>query len=476
MLGRVDHANLVINVVPRTSGKPADVDVYASQTLANAKTAEEYVNKALEMKTKYDHTTPSSSFVKYDIYEPEKTKLMPVISAPNEVTEPMSHKEDVSDMTRSASEYSDFSIEHPQEYVSQTTTTTYKHPALSTHFSDLDSSNSDYNHNYNYMSSIQHYDPYDSIKTSYDPFKQINYDNRQSMDDAMRKLAGYPSKEEMIKYIERAVKKYFKELDLPSKIHSSHSSSASLPLPLSGSSSAQAEIKTYYRFPSSTTPSPIDSTKLYSAGIHSEFFKPSKGISPKPSYVTVKPFTLDSYSPEGVDLTIPSKKRPKPLDLSALDVGQSWSHTSSSHPEPVVTYRKKKKPKLHLSSQTYHDINSLPYVPNRGLLYDDYSPYSTATSTIDHPSGSSHYSSHKDHPVGASISFGGGHSHGDHHHHHKHHKHRHHGHGHHSSHSHHNDDSKSSFIPSMQVVNGVPVTNPYKFNMDTLKYFYFQLE
>lgn len=472
MLGRVDHANLVINVVPRTNGKPTDVDLYASHTLANAKTAEEYVNKAIEMKNKYEHTTPSSSFVKYDIYEADKTKLIPVISTPSYATEPMAHKEDISDMSKSSSEFSDFSIEHPPEFLQQTTTTTYKHPALSSssHFKDLDSSNSDYN----YMSSIQHhYDPYDSIR-------QINHDNRYSLDDAMRKLAGYPSKDEMIKYIERAVKKYLKELDITGKLHNPSSLSPLTPVsPLSGSSSAQAEIKTYYRFPSSTTANPIESTKLYSAGIHSEFFKPTKGSSSKPSYATVKPFSIDSYSPEGVDLTIPSKKRPKPIDLSALDVGQSWSHTASSHAEPVVTYRKKKKPKLHLSSQTYHDINSLPYMPNRGLIYDEYSPFSTATSIIDHPSGgSSHYSSQKDHPVGASISFGGL-SHGEHHdhdhhnndhhhdhHHHDRHRHRHHGHRHHHS-SH--DDSKSNFVPSMQVVNGLPVTNPYKFNMETLK-------
>lgn len=455
MLGRVDHANLVINVVPRTNGKPADVDLYASHTLANAKTAEEYVNKALEMKNKYDHTTPSSSFVKYDVYEAEKTKLMPVVSTPSQVTEPMSHKEDVHDMTKSASEFAEYSLEHPQEYVHQTTTTTYKHPALSTQFKDLDSSNSDYNHNYNYLTSIAHhqnYDPYESIK-------HINHDNRNNMDDVMRKLSGYPSKEEMIKYIERAVKKYLKEMDLAGKLTAS---------PLSGSSSAQAEIKTYYRFPSSTTASPLETTKLYSAGIHSEFFKPSKGSSPKPSYSTIKPFTFDTYNPEGIDLTIPSKKRPKPLDLSALDVGQSWSHSTAHASEPAVTYRKKKKPKLHLNSQTYQDINSLPYLPNRGLIYDEYSPYSTATSIIDHPSGSSHYSTHtKDHPVGASISFGG-HSHESK-------RHRHHGHSHghghhHSSHSHHHDhDEKSNFVPSMQVVNGIPVTNPYKFNMETLK-------
>lgn len=488
LLGRVDHANLVINVVPRANGKPADVDVYASQTLANAKTAEEYVNKALEMKNKYEHTTPSSSFVKYDIYEGEKTKLMPVISTPSHVTEPMSHKEDISDMTKSASEYSsEFSFDQPQEsYVHQTTTTTYKHPALSTHFKDLDSSNSNYNQNYNFLSSIQHhYDPYDSIKNlqSYDPIKHINHDNRHSMDDAMRKLVGYPSKEDMIKYIERAVKKYLKELEISGKLQSPSpsyspsfspsfssalspsSSSSSSFSPLSGSSSAQAEIKTYYRFPSSTPASPVDSTKLYSTGIHSEFFKPNKGSASKPAYVTVKPFTIDSYNPEGIDLTIPSKKRPKPLDLSALDVGQSWQHPTSSHQEPPITYRKKKKSKLHLNSQTYHDINSLPYIPNRGLIYDEYSPFSTATSIIDHPSGSSHYSSHKDHAVGASISFGD-HAHGEHRH-----RHRHHGKGHHHSHhsSHHNDDEKSSFVPSMQVVNGIPVQNPYKFNMDTLK-------
>lgn len=491
-IGRVDHANLVINVVPRSSNpnsRPADVDVYASQTLSNAKTAEEYVNKALEMKTKFDHTTPSSSFVKYDIYEGEKTRLMPVASTPSHVTEPMiplapiTQKEDITDMSKSASEYNSFSIEHPQEYVAQTITTTYKHPALSSmssssssnNYKDLDSSNSNhYSNNHNFMSNFD--------TTPYDPIRHINHDNRHSFDDAMRKLTGYPlSKEEMIKYIERAVKKYMKQLE----------SSNKLPLALGGSSSGQGEIKTYYNFPSSTASSPIESANLYSAGIHSEFFKPSKGISyASPSYSTVKPFSLDTYSPEGIDLTLPSKKRPKPLDLSALDVGQSWQHSTSSHAEPAVTYRKKKKPKHHSSAQAYQDINALPYVPHHGLTFDEYNPpFSTAqTSYIDHSSGNNYYlpSSQKDHSVGASISFGGqsipslhsgssgsGSSH--HHHKHKSHHHKHH-HNHHHHHdvphhhdSHYHDESKTNFVPSMQVVNGIPISNPYKFNMDTLK-------
>lgn len=461
-------------MVPRSNARPTDVDVYATHTLANAKTAEDYVNKALQMKTKYDHTTPSSSFVKYDIYEAEKTKLVPVVSTPSHVTEPMipmipsapqaHQKEDISDMSKSASEYTDFSIEHPQEYVAQTITTTYKHPSLTNHYKDLSSSSSykdlepsnsdhysNHNHQHQHHSYVQGYDPYDTIRN-------INHDNRNNLDDVMRKLSGYPSKDEMIKYIERAVKKYLREYDFGGK------------LSLAGSPSAQGEIKTYYSFPSSTA-SPIESTKLYSAGIHSEFFKPSKGSYSTPSYSTVKPFAVESYIPEGIDLTIPSKKRPKPIDLSALDVGQSWSHSSQTHGEPVVTYRKKKKPKIHLSSQTHQDINALPYVPNRGLIYDDYSsPYSTPSAySIDH--SNSHYAPHKDHSVGASISFGG-HSHGGHHHHHKHKHHSHHHDDskyHHDDSKYHHDDSKTNFVPSMQVVNGIPITNPYKFNMDTLK-------
>lgn len=402
--------------------------------MANAKTAEEYVNKALDMKQKYEHSTPSSSFVKYDIYDSEKTKLMPIHTQENQhelnqqEAEGLTPKEDIADMTKSASEYSEY-IQHPAEYVAQTTTTTtYKHPEYSTNFKDLDPSNSDYNQHY-----MNNYDTFDSIRN-------INYDHN-SYNSALRKLAGYPSKEEMIKYIERAVKKYLREMTLNGKLSSS----------LNSAPSAHAEVKTYYRFPSSTTVSPpIESTKMYSAGTHSEFFKPTKH-SYKHSYV--KPLTVDTYAPEGVDLTVRSKKRPKPIDLSALDVGQSWSHSSTlNNPEPIIPYRKPKKHKIHINTQTYHDINALPYVPNRGLLHEDYNPYSTATAYIDHSNGH-HHSSYKDHPVGASISFGG-HAHNTHH-------------G-----SYGNSDEpthKAQFTPSMQVVNGIPVKNPYKFNMDTLK-------
>lgn len=443
--GRIDHANLVINVVPRTTSnvKPADVDLIASQTLANAKTAEEYVSKALEMKQKYEHTTPSSSYVKYDIFEGQKTKLLPVEpKEQHESTESIAKEDAIGDMTKSASEYSEYYNSSPEYAMQTTTTTTYKHPELGNYnYKDLESANSDFSQHY----SSSNYD------NTFDSIKNLNQDTHYGYSSAITAL---PSKQEMISYIEKAVKKYLREMDLSGK--------------LTGSPSAQAEIKTYYRFPSTTPPPPPigGPTKIYSTGTHSEFFKPGKHSYKdnylKSSYSTVKPFTIDSdYIPENVDLTVRSKKRQKPIDLSALDVGQSWSHTSqiSHQGEPPLPPRrkKKKKPKIHLNSQTYHDINALPYAPNRGLIYDEHNPYSTALPYTEH--GSNGYSSHKDHSVGASISFGGGSPHSS---------------GYHSTYGHNDETSSGSssskrFVPSMQVVNGIPVTNPYKFNMDTLK-------
>lgn len=446
-------------MVPRGGGKPVDVDEYASQTLANAKTAQDYVNKAIEMKHKYaEHTTPSSSYMKYDIYEPDqtKTKLIPIVSSTQRpASENITPKEDITDLSKSPSEYSEY-IAHPQEYLAHqtTTTTTYKHPQFDSaqmhSIKDSDSANTDYSQHY----LTQYGDQYDSIKS-------LQHDqHRDSINTALRKLAGYPSKEDMIKYIERAVKKYLREMDLTGKLGSS----------LSSQPSAHAEIKTYYRFPSTTTPSPIDATKMYSAGTHSEYFKPSKALKQMYTLNTVKPFTMESYGsgayiPEGVDLTVRAKKRPKPIDLANLDVGQSWSH-SGLNMEPSIPYRppKSKKPKLHINTQTYHDINAMPYVPTRGApVYEEYSPYSTASAYLDQPTGGFHsYNSHKDLPVSASLSFGG-HSHGSHSH-----SGRHLG----SGFSHPYDDAssaKSQFVPSMQVVNGLPVKNPYKFNMETLK-------
>lgn len=74
-----------------------------------------------------------------------------------------------------------------------------------------------------------------------------------------------------------------------------------------------------------------------------------------------------------VDLTV-KKNKQKPFDLSAIDVGQSYQHVSHfDHSAAlknveefdttnVVAHQQQQgKPKLHFSQQTYHDINNLGY-------------------------------------------------------------------------------------------------------------------
>lgn len=400
------------------------MELLASQSLANAKTAEEYVNKALELKHRYEHTTPSSSFVKYDVYEKEKKKRVHPSPTTNLVEEPLKiNVEDSSgDLAKSSTEFHDYY--HTPEVVKTTTTTTYNPTA----YRDLEGSNSDYNHHF-----TTNYDAYSAIHS-------MNYENQKNMNEAFNKISGYPTKQELYEYIEKAVMKFMSEMNLGTKY-------AGIGNSVSPAPSAHAEIKTYYRLPSSL-PSPSTTTKLISTGTHSEFFKPTKGS--KFSYPTVKPFVMETYTPHTIDLTARYKKRPSALDIATLDVGQSLSHTSSS--DPVNAYRKPYKPKSHASSQTYQDINNAQtYLPNRGLIYDDHIPYTSATSSYRDYSEANSGSSYKDEGlsnVGASISFGG------------------------QSQSDASESEKSNqgqFVPSMQVVNGIPVTNPYKFNMHTLK-------
>lgn len=72
-----------------------------------------------------------------------------------------------------------------------------------------------------------------------------------------------------------------------------------------------------------------------------------------------------------VDLTV-KKNKQKPFDLSAIDVGQSYQHVShfdhsaalknvEEFDQTNVVAHQQSKPKLHFSQQTYHDINNLSY-------------------------------------------------------------------------------------------------------------------
>lgn len=386
----------------------------ASQALANAKTAEEYVNKAMEMRHKYDHTTPSSSFVKYDIFENVETKHLSPSQPPSQIEYPIQKKATTELVEKSAPDYED-------SYEDFRRPDFLRFNAALKNFKEQDNAGA-YSHQYSDL---------------YDPFAANDDKSHMFQANAPRSVnSNYPSKAEVFRQIEKSVLKYMRELEADGKLPG-----------VSNRPVAHAEIKTYYRFPTSTVASPSPATKIVNTGTHSEFFKTTKHGGNKVKYSTIKPFTADTFIPENIDLTIPGKKRPKPVDLDALDVGQTWLHSNEQHSHGLR--RKPGKPKLHFNSQTYQDINALSFPPNKGPFDEDNVPYSSQSwsdqvnspSTLNIKEGAAN--------VGASISFG------------------------HNQEAFGSEDAAKAvhgqYIPSVQIINGVPVANPYKFHMDTLK-------
>ncbi|XP_052565948.1 uncharacterized protein LOC128093400 [Culex pipiens pallens] len=170
---------------------------------------------------------------------------------------------------------------------------------------------------------------------------------------------------------------------------------------------------------------------------------------PKNTYSAGKPLkvaieSLQEQLGASVDLTVKGPKATVKPDLSAIDVGQSYLHgptyepnvplKSSSHNfgTPSVVQIPAQKAKLHFNQQTYHDINSLTNVKESQNLKQS-SPYSSIKG------GTAN--------VGASISFGGGKG--------------------------HDDDHKlgpEAMDAPIQIINGIPVTNPYNIDINTLRY------
>nr|XP_029718669.1 uncharacterized protein LOC115261346 [Aedes albopictus] len=174
---------------------------------------------------------------------------------------------------------------------------------------------------------------------------------------------------------------------------------------------------------------------------------------PKNTYPAGKPLksaieTIQEQLGNSVDLTVKGTKAPFKPDLSAIDVGQSYLHGPSYDPpipvktvpsnfdSPAVVKIPAQKPKLHFNQQTYHDINSLTNLKETQNLKAS-SPYSSIKG------GSAN--------VGASISFGGANK----------------------VSTTHAEDIKlgpEALDAPIQIINGIPVTNPYNIDMNTLRY------
>lgn len=435
----------MVNLLPQQTQRPI-VDIVASQTLANARTAAEYVSRALEMRA--HNKAPHSSYVKYDVYEKEETQQLP---EPSQIEVPQ-HGHRITSRnpeSRTKKRYADYEYHRKPE---QTPTT----------YTMIDNENS-YSHHHGHHDEVSDHRPNDVGKIPIYATAEV-------------------PKAEIINQIKLSVIKYMKELEADGNFPAISA--------IATTAQPHTEIKTYYRFPSSTV-APTHATAIYeqiaeqnkqypSYG-HSQYYKNSvpyktyqshKSASSnkvrEPGYTSttmVPSYSTDSYESESVtphiDLTFRSKARPKPIDLAALDVGQSWSHDSvydqqhsgeyrghrQTTVRPAQHYYTTPKPKLHFSSQTYHDINSMTYSPVKGLhteteqRYNDQSAY-----------GSSHVTPVHFRDISPSVgtSFSVVTDSGE-------------------SQEEPKESEEQQYRGPVHVINGIPVSNPYKFNFEQLK-------
>uniref|UniRef100_A0A182QBH3 Uncharacterized protein n=1 Tax=Anopheles farauti TaxID=69004 RepID=A0A182QBH3_9DIPT len=175
----------------------------------------------------------------------------------------------------------------------------------------------------------------------------------------------------------------------------------------------------------------------------------------KPLKVAIE--SLQDTLSSNVDLTVKGNKQLVKPDLSAIDVGQSYLHGSTldhgtspkgGHSYDGASSSASPKTKLHFNQQSHHDINTMLNA-KEGLRTNLKGSY------LDHSSNT--YGSIKGGSanVGASISFGNG------------------GmglpKGIHTS----EDDNKiapEALDAPIQIINGIPITNPYNIDINTLRY------
>lgn len=413
---------MVVDPVP-TERRRA-VEMVASSALANARTAAEYVSRALEMQGKH-RTPPHSNYVKYDVYTNQETKSL----QPN--NDDYDDDDQVNQIEIPVKSYpavprssSDFDYQHRNYGVRKPPVVTTSAPEQRMH-KKVEADNI----------------PYVVVEP---PYGSTNADIPKS---------------EIIKHIQTSVMRYMKELEAEGRLPSSSVGIASTERP-------RTEIKTYYRILPVATASDEynkiekvkDDYSAVAAATHSEFFKPNSAKAPQ-SYQTFKSTTQSTkeifhpaattQSTPNIDLTFRSRgRRPKPsIDLAALDVGQSWSHHDTTE---------HRKPKLHFNSDAYHEINSMTYggggktnlnsgeeAPDNVATYGDSSAYgsSSQVTPVKFKDGDTKHvqstiavdSMGSDQNVEPSIS------------------------------------ADEHYRGPIHVINGIPVTNPYKFNMDQLK-------
>lgn len=297
-----------------------------------------------------------------------------------------------------------------------------------------------------------------------------NSDHVRIVDPAVR--GGRPiefTKDDYLRHIKQAVVQYMKDYQ---KEPSASSGSAKLKNQRYQDSVYETR-ETPYR--PTKTPSAATTASSYKHSLPSHQYKSLSSLKlPKNVYSTsrLKDAIEDLQESPQVDLTV-KKNKQKPFDFSAIDVGQSYQHVShfdhsaalknvEEFDQSNVVAHQQSKPKLHFSQQTYHDINNLGFNQKQKYLNDDTENESPSYKGYTLPSkhnskgsqgGSSSYSAinFESSKLPRIVSQHGGQIFGS-----------------------DDDDEDENKVEDpantpIQIINGIPVANPYNIDLNTLK-------
>lgn len=198
----------------------------------------------------------------------------------------------------------------------------------------------------------------------------LNSDSVRIVDPAVR--GGRPiefSKDDYMRHIKQAVVQYMKDVH-PIKDKSASSSSTKL------KNQRYHEINEVPHRPTKT-PAASSTPSSYRNKLPSEQYKHFSPLKlPKGVYHGGRPLKdaidelQDPSQAQNVDLTV-KKSKMQPFDLSTIDVGQSYQHvthfdhsaalknTEEFDQSHAVSHQQPQRPKLHFNQQTYHDINEM---------------------------------------------------------------------------------------------------------------------
>lgn len=186
-----------------------------------------------------------------------------------------------------------------------------------------------------------------------------NSDNVRIVDPNVR--GGRPiefTKDDYLRHIKQAVVQYMKDYPSPSNNN--------------GKSKNQRYQESEVPYRPTKTPGAATTASSHKQNLPPQQYKSMSQLKlPKNVYTAerLSEGLSELHESPQIDLTI-KKNKQKPFDLSAIDVGQSYQHVSHFDHSAALKnvdefdqtdVTSQAKPKLHFSQQTYHDINNLGY-------------------------------------------------------------------------------------------------------------------